>query len=339
MHFGLGPIGAAIVKQMASSAGIQDRRRHRHRSGEGRTRPRRRRRACRDGSASRCQDDAAKALQGGRARRRRPVHELVDQEACCRRSKPSSRRRRRSSRRPRSSPIPATRTSGRRGRFTRGRRRRRWRVLAHRRQPRVRDGCAADRADRRLRTGRSRHRQPRAGRAHPAAAVPAEDRRRTDHRAVPAARSTTAAVRHVGLTESIAMIADALGWTLDRITDEIAAEARDGDDLERVPRGRSRVCVRHHPGRRRLSEERAGRSGCTWRRISARPNRTTRSRSKDRRALSMKIAGGIHGDIATASIVVNSIPKVLAAAPGSAHDARPAAAVVLSGEIGSTVHS
>src|SRR5207244_1750970 len=28
-------------------------------------------------------------------------------------------------------------------------------------------------------------------------------------------------VRHVGLTESIAMIADALGWTLDRITDEI----------------------------------------------------------------------------------------------------------------------
>ena len=33
-------------------------------------------------------------------------------------------------------------------------------------------------------------------------------------------------------------------------------------------------------------------------------------------ALSMKIAGGIHGDIATASMVVNSIPKVLAAAPG-----------------------
>jgi hypothetical protein len=32
--------------------------------------------------------------------------------------------------------------------------------------------------------------------------------------------------------------------------------------------------------------------------------------------LSMKFAGGIHGDIATASMVVNSIPKVLAAAPG-----------------------
>ena len=33
-------------------------------------------------------------------------------------------------------------------------------------------------------------------------------------------------------------------------------------------------------------------------------------------ALNMKIAGGVHGDIATASITVNSIPKVLQAAPG-----------------------
>jgi 4-hydroxy-tetrahydrodipicolinate reductase len=32
--------------------------------------------------------------------------------------------------------------------------------------------------------------------------------------------------------------------------------------------------------------------------------------------LSMTIAGGIHGDIATASIVINSIPKVLDASPG-----------------------
>jgi 4-hydroxy-tetrahydrodipicolinate reductase len=32
--------------------------------------------------------------------------------------------------------------------------------------------------------------------------------------------------------------------------------------------------------------------------------------------LFQKIAGGIHGDVATASIVVNSIPKVLDASPG-----------------------
>jgi 4-hydroxy-tetrahydrodipicolinate reductase len=32
--------------------------------------------------------------------------------------------------------------------------------------------------------------------------------------------------------------------------------------------------------------------------------------------LSMKIAGGIHGDIATAAIAVNAIPRVLEAEPG-----------------------
>jgi 4-hydroxy-tetrahydrodipicolinate reductase len=30
----------------------------------------------------------------------------------------------------------------------------------------------------------------------------------------------------------------------------------------------------------------------------------------------MKIAGGIHGDIATVALVVNAIPKVLSAPPG-----------------------
>jgi 4-hydroxy-tetrahydrodipicolinate reductase len=33
-------------------------------------------------------------------------------------------------------------------------------------------------------------------------------------------------------------------------------------------------------------------------------------------ALSMKIAGGVHGDVATASIAVNSIPKVIEGTPG-----------------------
>jgi 4-hydroxy-tetrahydrodipicolinate reductase len=32
--------------------------------------------------------------------------------------------------------------------------------------------------------------------------------------------------------------------------------------------------------------------------------------------LHSKIAGGVHGDVATASITVNSIPKVIGAAPG-----------------------
>ena len=46
-------------------------------------------------------------------------------------------------------------------------------------------------------------------------------------------------------------------------------------------------------------------------------------------ALKMKIAGGVHGDIATASIVVNSLPKILEVRARPAHDARHADPVVL----------
>ncbi len=34
------------------------------------------------------------------------------------------------------------------------------------------------------------------------------------------------------------------------------------------------------------------------------------------RRFNMKLSGGVHGDVATASIVVNSIPKVIQAPPG-----------------------
>jgi 4-hydroxy-tetrahydrodipicolinate reductase len=33
-------------------------------------------------------------------------------------------------------------------------------------------------------------------------------------------------------------------------------------------------------------------------------------------SIKSKVAGGIHGDVATASIVVNSLPKILGVAPG-----------------------
>ena len=123
-------------------------------------------------------------------------------------------------------------------------------------------------------------------------------------------------VRHVGLAESVAMIADAIGWKLDRITDEIQPKMATETVAERVPRRRSGLRVRHRAGRRRLSRTASRSSRCTWRRTWARPSRTTRWRSTASPALTMKLAGGVHGDIATASIVVNSLPKILDVAPG-----------------------
>ena len=64
-------------------------------------------------------------------------------------------------------------------------------------------------------------------------------------------------IKHVGFTESIAMIADSLGWTLDRITDHVEPKLA-GDRVQRVPRRRPRLCVRDRSRGYRLPEERAG---------------------------------------------------------------------------------
>ncbi|HKB11920.1 MAG TPA: hypothetical protein VKD69_14760 [Vicinamibacterales bacterium] len=122
-------------------------------------------------------------------------------------------------------------------------------------------------------------------------------------------------VRHVGLTESIAMIADALGWTLDRITDEIQpklATVTISSEYLAVDPGYVAGIVQDGVGFRKgepvikLHMEAYLGSPETYDSvdIEGSPN------------LSMRLAGGIHGDVATASIVVNSIPRVLAAAPG-----------------------
>ena len=122
-------------------------------------------------------------------------------------------------------------------------------------------------------------------------------------------------VRHVGLTESIAMIADALGWTLDRISDDIQpklASVTISSEFLAVDPGY--VCgiiqdgVGYRKGEAVIKLHMEAYLGS--------PETYDSVEIEGSPSLTMKIAGGIHGDVATASIVVNSIPKVLAAAPG-----------------------
>ena len=92
-------------------------------------------------------------------------------------------------------------------------------------------------------------------------------------------------MRHVGLAESVSMIADAMGWTLDRITDEIQpkiATVTVASEFLAVDPGYVCGIVQDGVGYR---DGEAGRSRCTWRRISARRSRSTRSRSRARRRL------------------------------------------------------
>jgi len=122
-------------------------------------------------------------------------------------------------------------------------------------------------------------------------------------------------VRHVGLTESIAMIADAMGWTLDRITDDIQpklAQVTISSEFLAVDPGYVCGIIQDGVGYRkndaviRLHMEA----------YLGAPESYDSVEIEGSPRISSKIAGGIHGDVGTASIVVNSIPKVLNATPG-----------------------
>lgn len=122
-------------------------------------------------------------------------------------------------------------------------------------------------------------------------------------------------VRHVGLTESVAMIADGLGWKLDRVTDEIQpkiASAAVESRFLRVEAGQ--VCgivqdgVGYVGGAPRIVLHMEAYLGA--------PETYDSVRIDGSPALHVKALGGYHGDVATHSIAVNSIPKLLAAPPG-----------------------
>ena len=122
-------------------------------------------------------------------------------------------------------------------------------------------------------------------------------------------------VRHVGLTESIAMIADALGWTLDRITDDIQpklATLTVASEFLAVDPGYVCGIIQDGVGYRRGE----GVIHLHMEAYLGAPESYDSVEIDGSPRLSMKLAGGIHGDVATASIVVNSIPHVLKASPG-----------------------
>ncbi len=121
---------------------------------------------------------------------------------------------------------------------------------------------------------------------------------------------------HVGLVESIAMIADALGWRLDEIN-ELPPEAviaereivtsyttvRPGQvaGLKTVAhgvRGGENLITLEFISHADVKEEYDAVT------IEGTPN------------INQKISGGVHGDLGTVAMVLNSIPKVLNAQPG-----------------------
>ena len=123
------------------------------------------------------------------------------------------------------------------------------------------------------------------------------------------------AVSHVGFTESIQMIGDAMGWRLTRITDEVRpwiAEEEVNSELLAVDPG-------YVAG---ISQEGVGYVGDEVKILLQLDAYMGAPESFDSVLIDgspriySKVQGGIHGDIATASMTVNSIPHVITAPPG-----------------------
>jgi len=122
-------------------------------------------------------------------------------------------------------------------------------------------------------------------------------------------------IKHVGFTESIAMIADSLGWTLDRISDKVEAKiAQVTISSEYLAVDPGYVCgiVQEGIGYRKKDPV----IRLYMEAYLGAPETYDSIEIDGSPRISMKIAGGVHGDTATAAIVVNSIPKVLEAQPG-----------------------
>ncbi len=122
-------------------------------------------------------------------------------------------------------------------------------------------------------------------------------------------------VRHDGLAESVTMIADAMGWKLDKVTDEIQPKiAEKAVESELIAVDPGYVCgiiqdgIGYSKGKPVITLHMEAYLGA--------PESFDAVTVEGSPRITQKIAGGLHGDIATASITVNSIPKVLRVTPG-----------------------
>jgi len=126
---------------------------------------------------------------------------------------------------------------------------------------------------------------------------------------------TEGSIRHVGLPESVHMIATAMGWKLEKVEEtlEPAIAPRDLDtEYLRIPAGAVAGIKQSARGYRKGE---LAISLDLQMYVGAESPRDHVLVDGDP-PIDCTIAGGVAGDIATAAITVNAIPKVMAARPG-----------------------
>lgn len=120
---------------------------------------------------------------------------------------------------------------------------------------------------------------------------------------------------HAGLIESAALVAHAMGWSLDNLTEEgepVLAECEISTPFFNVPKGK--VCG--------IRQRAVGSSGGVERVVLEIAMFLGASQSHDRvivrgnPPLDVVVQGGVAGDEATVAALVNVVPRLLASAPG-----------------------
>jgi len=122
-------------------------------------------------------------------------------------------------------------------------------------------------------------------------------------------------IRHVGLTESIHMIAHGFGWELDQTDDEVFPILAERP----VESSSIRVAVGDVKGMRQLGRGlRNGKELITLEMVMTLGQDNPRDVIEIEGTPNVRLVfeGGIHGDIATAAVVVNSIPQLPKLSPG-----------------------
>lgn len=122
-------------------------------------------------------------------------------------------------------------------------------------------------------------------------------------------------VRHVGLTESIHMLADGLGWRLDRVTETIDPIV--ADEWLRTPY--LTIAPGQVAGLRQIAHgwlHGGDVLTLTWQTAVGTRETYDAIAIDATPPIDLVIRGGLHGDEAAAALILHAIPRVLAAPPG-----------------------
>lgn len=123
------------------------------------------------------------------------------------------------------------------------------------------------------------------------------------------------ALRHVGLPESVHMIAAAVGWRLTKVTESLrAVKAR-----KRTTTGYMPIAPGMARGVEQFGRGFVGKREVIklhFRAAVGEPESFDRIRILGEPNIESTIEGGVNGDIATCAVALNAIPRVLAAEPG-----------------------